>query len=214
MNLADRIQYLRKQKGYSQEDLADKVGVSRQAVSKWESEQSTPDLEKVIAMSELFEVTTDYLLKGIEPLPKDVTQPKKKPNASIFSLAGTAFNLIGVIASAMIWCDEQNAAAIAIGAIFIVIGCMIYGIGITISNEETKSIAKQKFISINIWTVPFIPLAAACNILLGSGHIAPYPIMVNPPIAFVAFWIIYLAIGILTDLRIAKNKKTRNQNKP
>ena len=41
MNIADRIQYLRKQKGYSQEELADKVGVSRQAVSKWESEQST-----------------------------------------------------------------------------------------------------------------------------------------------------------------------------
>ena len=39
MNIADRIQYLRKQKGYSQEELADKVGVSRQAVSKWESEQ-------------------------------------------------------------------------------------------------------------------------------------------------------------------------------
>lgn len=68
MNIADRIQYLRKQKGYSQEELADKVGVSRQAVSKWESEQSTPDLEKVIAMSELFEVTTDYILKGIEPV--------------------------------------------------------------------------------------------------------------------------------------------------
>ena len=68
MNIADRIQYLRKQKGYSQEELAEKVGVSRQAVSKWESEQSTPDLEKVIAMSELFEVTTDYILKGIEPV--------------------------------------------------------------------------------------------------------------------------------------------------
>ena len=68
MNIADRIQYLRKQKGYSQEELADKVGVSRQAVSKWESEQSTPDLEKVIVMSELFEVTTDYILKGIEPV--------------------------------------------------------------------------------------------------------------------------------------------------
>ena len=66
MNIADRIQYLRKQKGYSQEELADKVGVSRQAVSKWESEQSTPDLEKVIVMSELFEVTTDYILKGIK----------------------------------------------------------------------------------------------------------------------------------------------------
>ena len=66
--MSDRIQYLRKQKGYSQEELADKVGVSRQAVSKWESEQSMPDLEKVIIMSELFEVTTDYILKGIEPV--------------------------------------------------------------------------------------------------------------------------------------------------
>ena len=214
MNIADRIQYLRKQKGYSQEELADKVGVSRQAVSKWESEQSTPDLEKVIVMSELFEVTTDYLLKGIEPLPQDVTQPKKKPNASIFSVAGTALNFIGLIASAMIWNDRQNASAIAIGVIFIVIGCMIYGIGMTISDEETKSVAKQKFISINIWTVPFIPLAAACNILLGIGYIAPYPIMTNPPIAFVAFGVIYLAIGILTDLKIAKNKKAHNQNTP
>lgn len=46
----------------------DKMGVSRQAVSKWESGQSSPDLEKVIAMSELFEITTDYILKGIEPV--------------------------------------------------------------------------------------------------------------------------------------------------
>lgn len=44
MNMADRIQYLRKAKGISQEELAEKVGVSRQAVSKWESEQSMPDL--------------------------------------------------------------------------------------------------------------------------------------------------------------------------
>ena len=68
MTIADRIQSLRKQKGMSQEELADKIGVSRQAVSKWESEQSTPDLDKVVIMSELFEVTTDYLLKGIEPV--------------------------------------------------------------------------------------------------------------------------------------------------
>ena len=68
MNIADRIQYLRKQNGLSQEELADKISVSRQAVSKWESEQSTPDLDKIIVMSNLFEVTTDYILKGIEPV--------------------------------------------------------------------------------------------------------------------------------------------------
>ena len=71
MTIADRIQSLRKSKGMSQEELADRIGVSRQAVSKWESEQATPDLEKVVIMSEIFEVTTDYLLKGIEPVKAD-----------------------------------------------------------------------------------------------------------------------------------------------
>lgn len=68
MNIADRIQSLRKSKGISQEQLADVVGVSRQAVSKWESEQTIPDLEKILLMSEYFDVTTDYILKGIEPV--------------------------------------------------------------------------------------------------------------------------------------------------
>lgn len=67
MNVADRIQNLRKTKGISQEQLAEAIGVSRQAVSKWESEQSTPDLEKIVLLSDFFDVTTDYLLKGIEP---------------------------------------------------------------------------------------------------------------------------------------------------
>ncbi|MDE6714632.1 MAG: helix-turn-helix domain-containing protein [Lachnospiraceae bacterium] len=67
MNVADRIQNLRKIRGISQEQLAEAIGVSRQAVSKWESEQSTPDLEKIVLMSDFFDVTTDYLLKGIEP---------------------------------------------------------------------------------------------------------------------------------------------------
>lgn len=80
MNIADRIQCLRKNKGLSQEELADKVGVSRQAVSKWESEQSTPDIEKIIIMSELFEVTTDYILKGIEP----VSMTNKKTMYSLY----------------------------------------------------------------------------------------------------------------------------------
>ncbi|MGX6978770.1 helix-turn-helix transcriptional regulator [Vagococcus elongatus] len=53
-NIANRIHYLRKAKGLSQEELADKVGVTRKAVSKWESEQSTPDLERIIIMSQFF----------------------------------------------------------------------------------------------------------------------------------------------------------------
>lgn len=52
MKLSERIQHLRKSRGMSQEELAEKIGVSRQAVSKWESEQSMPDLEKVILLSD------------------------------------------------------------------------------------------------------------------------------------------------------------------
>ena len=63
MILADKIIRLRKMNGWSQEELADKMNVSRQAVSKWEAAQTTPDLERILQMSKLFGVTTDYLLK-------------------------------------------------------------------------------------------------------------------------------------------------------
>ena len=63
MILADKITNLRKKNGWSQEELAEKMQVSRQAVSKWEGAQTVPELEKILALSKLFGVTTDYLLK-------------------------------------------------------------------------------------------------------------------------------------------------------
>jgi transcriptional regulator with XRE-family HTH domain len=63
MILADKIVKLRKKNSWSQEELAEKMNVSRQAVSKWESAQTIPDLEKILQLSRLFGVTTDYLLK-------------------------------------------------------------------------------------------------------------------------------------------------------
>lgn len=63
MILADKIILLRKEKEWSQEQLAEQLGVSRQAVSKWESAQAIPDLDKLLKMSELFGVSVDYLVK-------------------------------------------------------------------------------------------------------------------------------------------------------
>lgn len=63
MILADKIIQLRKKNGWSQEELAEQMGVSRQAVCKWEGAQSIPDINKLIQLSQLFGVTTDYLLK-------------------------------------------------------------------------------------------------------------------------------------------------------
>ncbi len=66
MNIAERIMELRKKEGWSQEELAEHLGVSRQSVSKWESGASVPDINRILEMSRIFGVTTDYLLKGTE----------------------------------------------------------------------------------------------------------------------------------------------------
>lgn len=68
MTLGEKIIDLRKKRGLSQEDLAITLGVSRQAVSKWETGEAKPDTDKVVALAEYFEVTTDWLLRDIAPL--------------------------------------------------------------------------------------------------------------------------------------------------
>ena len=71
MILADKIIELRKKNGWSQEELAEMLGVSRQSVSKWESAQSVPDMNRILKLSEVFGVTTDDLLKDELELPAE-----------------------------------------------------------------------------------------------------------------------------------------------
>ena len=71
MILADKIIDLRKKAGCSQEELAQQLGVSRQSVSKWEGAQSIPDIDKILQMSRIFGVSTDYLLKNEIELPAE-----------------------------------------------------------------------------------------------------------------------------------------------
>lgn len=66
MNFSEKLLTLRKANNLTQEQLAEKLDVSRQSISKWESEQATPELEKIVALSSIFDVTTDYLLKSSE----------------------------------------------------------------------------------------------------------------------------------------------------
>ncbi|MCI8648361.1 MAG: helix-turn-helix transcriptional regulator [Firmicutes bacterium] len=134
MNMADRIQYLRKTKGLSQEELADKVGVSRQAVSKWESEQSTPDIAKIIIMSELFEITTDYILKGIEP----VNMTNKKIIYSLY-LGFTA--IFGTIAG--IWSFTANRFRIDECCFIMIAGAMI-GCAIALIIQVISNFIRKK----------------------------------------------------------------------
>jgi len=191
MNIADRIQHLRKIKGISQEELADKLGVSRQAVSKWESEQSIPDMDKVILMSDFFEVTTDYILKGIEA--KKQTD-KEGVNANMFVVVASALNFIGLIVASALWYEEQSPMAIVAGLIFMAVGCMIFGVGLANATQNVEK-AKKLFWTVNIWLLAFIPLAVLHNALF-SFALAPYPMLMytRSLISVPMFGLVYLAV--------------------
>ena len=75
MTLSEKILMLRKQKGWSQEELAEQLGVSRQSVSKWESGTSLPDLNRILDLSRLFSVSTDFLLKEEEVMEEEPEPP-------------------------------------------------------------------------------------------------------------------------------------------
>lgn len=83
MTLSGKILYCRKRAGLSQEALAEKLGVSRQAVSKWETGEAVPELSKLVLLAAAFGVTTDWLLSESEPEPEPVEPPAS-------SAAGTA----------------------------------------------------------------------------------------------------------------------------
>lgn len=200
MNIADRIQHLRKTKGLSQEELADRVGVSRQAVSKWESEQSVPDAEKIVILSEVFEVTTDYLLKGIEPPPLGAR--KEKPDAMLFTTAATALVALGLLAAVASWHEWQTATATAWGLALQAVGCAVYAAGLTLSDVPSRANAKRRFWSVGGTLLLFIPLAMLCNALSGNWfYWAPYPIHL---LALPLFCVLYFLIGAAVQIAVKK----------
>ncbi|NLO86904.1 MAG: helix-turn-helix transcriptional regulator [Clostridiales bacterium] len=101
MALSEKLYALRKKSGLSQEQLAEHLGVSRQAISKWETGQSIPENEKILAISNYFNVSLDYLMKDIDSqdnIPQ-ITQnvhPKRIVNCTKWFL-GAIFCVIGVV---------------------------------------------------------------------------------------------------------------------
>ncbi|MBQ1848929.1 MAG: helix-turn-helix transcriptional regulator [Lachnospiraceae bacterium] len=81
MEFNNKLYELRKKRGYSQEELANRLNVSRQTVSKWEVGESAPDMEKLVAISDLFEVSLDELVKDKAP---EQAQPQEQVVTSAF----------------------------------------------------------------------------------------------------------------------------------
>ena len=94
MSIAERLQELRKQSGYSQEQVAEMLGLSRQAISKWESGQGKPEIDNIVKLTEIYNVSADYILLGTEkvsvPEKKELSREYKKAIGIIAIIAATA----------------------------------------------------------------------------------------------------------------------------
>lgn len=205
MGLAERIQDLRKAKGISQEELAERMGVSRQAVSKWESAQSIPDIEKILLLSDHFNVTTDFLLKGTETGQECKEEKRteiagtRKNVSGICDTAATALIVLGTVLCELIWYEKQVTGAIMGGVVFIILGVMVHGIGSSENTQAEKQAAGARFWKVNIWIAAFVPLSSVYTWLTVQ-MVMPYPpIYANAFHEFIIFWIIYLLIcGVVT----------------
>lgn len=124
MQLGERIYLLRTAQNLSQGDLAERLDVSRQSISKWENNNAVPDLEKLLKLSEVFGITLDELVKGEAPAPEPVPQPveanrNKTAGIILFGLAAFTVLLLTVMGS--------FAAGLLFASPFLVCGiiCMV-----------------------------------------------------------------------------------------
>ncbi|CDB41282.1 helix-turn-helix domain protein [Ruminococcus sp. CAG:177] len=98
MNFPGKLQKLRKERGWSQEELASRIAVSRQAVSKWELGTAVPDTDNIVQLSKLFGVTTDYLIKDNLDCDEDIPAvARTAANVRKLLIAGIVTLVLGVI---------------------------------------------------------------------------------------------------------------------
>ena len=138
MILAEKIMEERKRNGWSQEELAEKLGVSRQSVSKWESAQSIPDLNRIIKMAELFGVTTDYLLKD--------EMEKRETTETLMEVAEVPVKIHKVSmeeATEFIKLQEKHAPLIAFGVSLCILSPVILLLLAGLADSKMMNISNQ-----------------------------------------------------------------------
>ena len=190
MRLGEKLQQLRRQSGLSQEQLAARLTVSRQAVSKWELDETMPDTENVIQLSRLFGVSCDYLLRdevdeqdAAQPL-QDLPQPAvpgsggasaahaSATHASAAHLTqqgwihnATILSLavcaIGLLLALGGWLHEQTSGPLIIGLAIQILGIVLFELAVPRMGGDHR-IARLTFYMIANWLVLPIPTAELC----------------------------------------------------
>lgn len=162
MIFADKLIRLRKKSGWSQEELAEQMGVSRQSISKWEGAQSIPDLEKIIKLAKLFSVSTDYLL--LDELGDEQTEAPALPGEERPALRRVSMEE----ANAFLEIKAETAVWIAFGVFLCILSpiCLLLLAGL--SEMPGSGISGGLAAAIGL-TVLLVMVAAAVAIFVYSG---------------------------------------------
>ena len=190
MILAEKISKLRKQNGWSQEDLAMRLGVSRQSVSKWESTASMPDLDKIIKLSELFGVSTDYLLKEeIEDVPDtlivyDDTSEGKGTFAQEFCIAGEPQGRPVSLETANKYMDvvEQASKKIALGVMACILSPVLLILLGGMSEYQVIEITEDMAAGIGMTILMLIITGAVALFVLNGMKLEKFAYMEKEPL--------------------------------
>ena len=198
MNLGERLFELRKTKSLTQDEVAEKLNVTRQTVSKWETNQSTPDFDKIVPISELFEIGVEELLTGKkeEKQKKEEVQEEKvitKQEAKEKSakvVSGSIFIYILAVALIMILVPVKHVNPIVASSIFLIL--IGWATARIIKNymsmpkfEKTKEEKKEEKIIKQI------------NGIIGSICVALYFIISFTTMAWHVTWVIFIINGLI-----------------
>ena len=210
MKLSDKIIQLRKSNGWSQEDLAEKLNVSRQAISRWEGATAQPDATNILQLSKLFGVTTDYLLNDEYESDNDLPKVKEVKSDGIHQIM-----IFMIVLEVMILIIQFIATIILQNIFFGVLSFIpfvaIIG-GFEYSYQKRKSEAnenaqafRKKFYKISVWIGIYFPIRFIVR-TLSNFYPRPYSTIALECVILV----IYLMTATLICLqieKIAKNKK-------
>lgn len=187
--ISNRIQEQRKLNGLTQEQLAEKLNVSRQSISKWESNQSFPEIDRIILMSEIFNVSTDYLLK------EKTNDYSKNSTSKDYNLIGIILISIGLILS-LLWYEYLSLLPIVLGLII-----QIIGLSLMLSNNISLSKNYKIKCLISFWLLIFIPLNLFINLFFTKSLGLIFTTKGNLPLLF---FLLYILLGTLGSIILNK----------
>ncbi|MBO4325090.1 MAG: helix-turn-helix transcriptional regulator [Lachnospiraceae bacterium] len=177
MILADKIINERKRNGWSQEDLAEQLSVSRQSISKWESAQAIPDIQKIIKMADLFGVSTDYLLK-------DEMEPADLAGGMVsYDDSTTGFRQVSMEeANEFLSLEERLSPRLANMVSLIILGPAVLIAFLAISQIPGVLLAEGFLTAMGVAALLVMTAAAVCVLVLDGLKRKPFQYLETEPI--------------------------------